>query len=144
MMLWIVAHQTPLSMGFFSKNTGVGSHSHLHMIFLTWDQTWISCITGRFFTLWTTMDGFTKVTFIITRSMLKSCSSVTQWAYKEEVCKEGKGWKIDLILAAIIYYGNCDRLYFVFYFLAPKSLQMVTEAMKLKDTCSLEEKLWPT
>ena len=26
---------------------------------------------------------------------------------------------------------------------APKSLQMVTAAMKLKDTCSLEEKLWP-
>ena len=29
-------------------------------------------------------------------------------------------------------------------FLAPKSLQMVTAAMKLKDACSLEEKLWPT
>ena len=27
---------------------------------------------------------------------------------------------------------------------APKSLQMVTTAMKLKDTYSLEEKLWPT
>ena len=27
---------------------------------------------------------------------------------------------------------------------APKSLQMVTTAIKLKDTCSLEEKLWPT
>ena len=27
---------------------------------------------------------------------------------------------------------------------APKSLQMVTAAMKLKYTCSLEEKLWPT
>ena len=26
----------------------------------------------------------------------------------------------------------------------PKSLQMVTAAMKLKDTCSLEEKPWPT
>ena len=26
----------------------------------------------------------------------------------------------------------------------PKSLQMVTAAMKLKDTYSLEEKLWPT
>ena len=26
----------------------------------------------------------------------------------------------------------------------PKSLQMVTAAMKLKDDCSLEEKLWPT
>ena len=27
---------------------------------------------------------------------------------------------------------------------APKSLQMVTAAMKLKDIYSLEEKLWPT
>ena len=27
---------------------------------------------------------------------------------------------------------------------APKSLQMVTEAMKLKDAYSLEEKLWQT
>ena len=27
---------------------------------------------------------------------------------------------------------------------APKSLQMVTTAMELKDTSSLEEKLWPT
>ena len=26
---------------------------------------------------------------------------------------------------------------------APKSLQMVTAAKKLKDSCSLEEKLWP-
>ena len=30
-----------------------------------------------------------------------------------------------------------------FIFWAPKSLQMVTAAMKLKDACSLEEKLWP-
>ena len=37
--------------------------------------------------------------------------------------------------------GNSDRLYFQ----GPlKSLQMVTAAMKLKDACSLEEKLWPT
>ena len=34
--------------------------------------------------------------------------------------------------------GNHDRLYF---FWVPKSLQMVSEAMKLKDVCSLEEKL---
>jgi len=33
--------------------------------------------------------------------------------------------------------GNSDRL----YFLTPKSLWMVTAAMKLRDTCSLEEKL---
>ena len=31
-----------------------------------------------------------------------------------------------------------------FIFWAPKSLQMVTAAMKLRDACSLEEKLWPT
>ena len=30
------------------------------------------------------------------------------------------------------------------FFRAPKSLQMVTAAMKLKDAYSLEEKLWPT
>ena len=36
---------------------------------------------------------------------------------------------------------DSDRLYF---WGASKSLQMVTTAMKLKNPCSLEEKLWPT
>ena len=36
--------------------------------------------------------------------------------------------------------GNSDKLFWG----APKSLQMVTVAMKLKDACSLEEKLWQT
>ena len=31
-----------------------------------------------------------------------------------------------------------------FIFWAPKSLQMMTAAMKLKDACSLEEKFWQT
>ena len=35
--------------------------------------------------------------------------------------------------------GNSDTV-----FLGSKSLQMVTAAMKLKDACSLEEKLWQT
>ena len=35
--------------------------------------------------------------------------------------------------------GNSDRLFLG----VPKSLQMVTVAKKLKDACSLEEKLWP-
>ena len=39
----------------------------------------------------------------------------------------GKQWK------------QCQTLFFG----VPKSLQMVTAAMKLKGTCSLEEKLWP-
>ena len=36
-----------------------------------------------------------------------------------------------------------DFIYF-YFFLPPKSLQMVIEAMKLKDAYSLEGKLWPT
>ena len=36
--------------------------------------------------------------------------------------------------------GNSERI----FSWPPKSLQMVTAAMKLKDACSLEEKLWPT
>ena len=44
-------------------------------------------------------------------------------------------WQIDVKNS-----GNCERLFWG----APKSLQMVTAAMKLKDTCFLEEKLWPT
>ena len=31
-----------------------------------------------------------------------------------------------------------------FNFLGSKALQMVSAAMKLKDACSLEKKLWPT
>ena len=31
-----------------------------------------------------------------------------------------------------------------FNFWAPKSQQMVIATVKLKDTCSLEEELWPT
>ena len=38
-------------------------------------------------------------------------------------------------------WGNREILYFGE---APKSVQIVTRAMTLKDTCSLEEKLWPT
>ena len=41
-------------------------------------------------------------------------------------------WKID---------GKTLETVTDFIFWAPKSLQMVTEAMKLKDACSLEEKL---
>ena len=37
--------------------------------------------------------------------------------------------------------GNSERLYFGGY---PESLQMVIASMKLKDACSLEEKLCPT
>ena len=44
-------------------------------------------------------------------------------------------WKID---------GEIMETVRNFIFGGSKSLQMVTGAMKLKDNCSLEEKLWPT
>ena len=44
-------------------------------------------------------------------------------------------WQID---------GKTVKTVADFIFWAPKSLQMVTAAKKLKNTCSLEEKLWPT
>ena len=37
--------------------------------------------------------------------------------------------------------GETVETWLTLFFWAPKSLQMVTAAMKLKDTCSLEEKL---
>ena len=42
-------------------------------------------------------------------------------------------WQID---------GEKRKQWQSFFYWAPKSLQMVTATMKLKDTCSLEEKLW--
>ena len=42
-------------------------------------------------------------------------------------------WQID---------GETWKPWQILFFLAPKSLQIVSTTMKLKDTCSLEEKLW--
>ena len=44
-------------------------------------------------------------------------------------------WQID---------GETGKEWQTLFSWAPKSFQMVTAAMKLKDTCSLEEKLWQT
>ena len=56
--------------------------------------------------------------------------------------------KMKIMVSGLITSWQIDRetmeteRYFIFW--APKSLQMVTAAIKLKDTYSLEEKLWPT
>ena len=44
-------------------------------------------------------------------------------------------WQID---------GKQWKQWETLFFWTPKSLQMMTAAIKLKDTCSFEEKLWPT
>ena len=56
------------------------------------------------------------------KTEITASGTITSWKIDEESMKTVK----DLIWGA------------------PKSLQMVTAAMKLKGTCSLEEKLWPT
>ena len=57
--------------------------------------------------------------FNIQKTKIMASGPITSWQI------DGKQWK------------QCQTL----YFWAPKSLQMVIEAMKLKDTYSLEEKL---
>ena len=69
---------------------------------------------------------------------------------KEE--NEKVGWKLNIQKTKIMASGpitswqigekwkQCQTLFFG----APKSLQMVIAAMKLKDVYFLEEKLWPT
>ena len=58
----------------------------------------------------------------IQKTKIMASSPITSWEI------EGKQWKQWLTL----FWG------------APKSLQMVIAAMKLKDAYSLEGKLWPT
>ena len=58
----------------------------------------------------------------IQKTKIMASGPITSWQI------DGEKWK------------QCQTLFFG----TPKSLQMVTAAMKLKDACSLEEKLWPT
>ena len=58
----------------------------------------------------------------IQKTKIMASSSITSWQIDDETMEQ---WQ-------------------TLFSWAPKSLQMVTAAMKLKDTCSLEEKQWPT
>ena len=69
---------------------------------------------------------------------------------KEE--NEKVGWKLNIQKMKIMASGpitlwqtdgETEKTVESLFWGAPKSLQMVTLAMKLKDTCSLKEKLWP-
>ena len=72
---------------------------------------------------------------------------------KEENEKSWKGFKLNIQKTKIMASspitswkidGETIETVRDYIFWAPKSLQMVTAVMKLKDACSLEEKLWPT
>ena len=70
---------------------------------------------------------------------------------KEE--SEKAGWKLNIKKTKIMTSGPITswqieggkwKLWQILFSWAPKSLQTVIAAMKLKDACSLEEKPWPT
>ena len=73
----------------------------------------------------------------------------------ESLDKSEKEWKIDLklniqktkfMVSTPITSCHIDgetKQWQILFPWAPKSLRMVTATMKLKDACSLEEKLWP-
>ena len=67
---------------------------------------------------------------------------------KEE--SEKAGWKLSIhktkiMASSLITSWQIDgETVETLFSWVPKSLQMVTAAMKLQDTCSLEEKFWPT
>ena len=55
---WTVACQAPLSMGIVQAGYWVGCHLPLQGIFRPRNQTWVSCVAGRFFTNWGTREAF--------------------------------------------------------------------------------------
>ena len=68
--------------------------------------------------------------------------------WKEKTCLKLNIQKTEIMASSPITSWQIDgetmEIVTDFILGAPKSLQMVTAAMKLKDACSLEEKLWPT
>ena len=80
---WTVAHQAPLSMGFSSKNTGVGSHRFSRGSFwyrvsprLTcWTQ--VSHTAGGFITVWATREA--PICFTPIRNTLTDTSRFNVW-----------------------------------------------------------------
>ena len=67
---------------------------------------------------------------------------------KVKVDSEKVGLKLNIqktkIMASSPQTDRETKQWQILSFGAPKSLQIMTTAMKLKDTCSFEEKLWPT
>ena len=67
-------------------------------------------------------NGQAGLKLSIQKTRVIACGPITSWKIDEETMETVRD----------------------FIFWAPESLQMVTAATKLKDICSLEEKLWPS
>ena len=126
------------------------------------DQTWDSRIPGRHFNLWATREAGMRIAGRNINN-LRYADDTTLMAESEEELKsllmrmkeenEKVGLKLNIqktktmASGPITSWGNRwgnSRNSQILFSWAPKSLQMVTAAMKLKDAYSLEGKLWPT
>ena len=107
--------------------------------------------------------GWTDWISLQSKGLSRAFSNTTLMAEREEELKsllmkvkeesEKVGLKLNIQKTEIMVSGHITswqidgeqwKQWQTLFFWAPKSLQMVTAAMKLKDTCSLEEKLWST
>ena len=87
-----------------------------------------------------------------TTLMAESEQELKSLLMKVKEQSEKAGWKLNIQKTKIMTSGPIISWQIVWetvetetlFLGAPKSLQIVTAAMKLKDICSLEEKLWPT
>ena len=88
-----------------------------------------------------------------TTLMAESEEELKSLLMKVKVESDKVGWKLNIQKMTIMASspitswetdGETVETVSDFILLVSKSLQMVTEAMKLKDAYSLEEKLWPT
>ena len=59
---------SPPGSSIHDKNTGVGCHALLQGIFLTQGRTWVSCVAGRFLTVWATREVQWKLRHIYIRA----------------------------------------------------------------------------
>ena len=85
--------------------------------------------------------------------MAESKEELKSLLMKVKEKSEKAGLKLNIQKTDIMAYGPITsqqiegkqwKCWQTLFFWAPKSLQMVTAAMKLKDAYSLEGKLWPT
>ena len=88
-----------------------------------------------------------------TTVMAESEEEVKSLLMKVNEDSEKAGWKLNIQKIKIVasgpitswqHMGKKWKQWQTLFSWAPNSLQMGTAAMKLKDACSLEEKLWPT
>ena len=85
-----------------------------------------------------------------TALMAESKEELKSLLMKVKAEGEKAGLKLNIQKTKIMAYGpitswqKMGKQWEILFWGAPKSLQRATAAMKLKDTCSLEKKLWPT